>query len=290
MKTNKEHNRQSSVDHHSKAFFSGGKFTWKKSEADVWSELSAALEAKPAGRSLRLNFKSASWAIAASFLILIGIGTFMRFYQVSIHTPAGIHQLAELPDGSTINLNAASSLKYYPYWWKFNREIRFEGEAYFEVQKGKKFSVISKNGSTQVLGTTFNIFSRNEIYKVTCLTGSVKVTSKTKACVVLKPNSKAQIQSNGQIEVIQNIETFPEISWKNNLFLFTAVPIREVFYEIERQFGVTIKTNVSSYALYTGNFSKQPDVEEILSYVCPALGLNYSRKSAKEYVIFQANE
>lgn len=289
MTTNKEH-KTTSVDQHSKDFFAGGKFAWEKSEAEVWSNIESIIDSKPAGRSLKHNFRITTWAVAASFLILIGVGSFMRFFQITVETPAGKHQLATLPDGSTIDLNAESTLKYNPYWWQFQREIRFEGEGYFEVQKGKKFSVLSNKGITQVLGTTFNIFARNEVYKVTCLTGRVKVTSKTKDSVVLKPNSKAEIQTNGSIAVQHNIETYPEISWKNNIFLFTAVPMREVFYEIERQFGITIKTNVNNYALYTGNFSRDLDVEEILSYVCPALGLDYTRKSAKEYVIFQRKE
>ena len=288
MKQNKEHRRD--ADQHSKAFFAGGKFTWEKSKDEVWSTIESKLDAKPARRSLRVNFKAISWAVAASILLLIGAGTFMRFYQIKVETPAGKHQLAQLPDGSSINLNAESSLKYHPYWWRFNREIEFEGEGYFEVEKGKKFTVISTKGTTQVLGTSFNIFARNEVYKVTCITGSVKVTSKTNDSVVLKPNSKAEIKVNGSISVQHNIETYPEIAWKNNIFLFTAVPIREVFYEIERQFGITIKTNVDSYALYTGNFSRDLDAEQVLSYVCPALGLDYSRTSAKEYVIFQQKE
>lgn len=288
MNKNKEH--INNVDQHSKAFFAGGKFTWEKSKEDVWSNIESKLDPKPAGRSLTVNFKALSWAVAASLLVLIGIGSFTRFYQVTIETPAGKHQLAELPDGSTINLNAESTVHYHPYWWRFNREIKFEGEGYFQVQKGKKFTVISAIGTTQVLGTKFNIFARNEVYKVTCLTGSVKVTSKTNDSVVLKPNSKAEIKSNGSISVQHNIETYPEISWKNNIFLFTAVPIREVFSEIERQFGITIKANVNSYALYTGNFSRDLNVDEVLSYVCPALGLDYNRTSANEYVIFQQKE
>lgn len=290
MKTNKEH-KPINADQHSKEFFAGGSFTWKKSSAEIWSELSSKIDAKPAGRSIKINYKATTWAVAASFLVLLGFASFMKFYTVTIQTPNAKHQLATLPDGSTINLNADSKLSYHPYWWRFSREINFEGEGFFEVEKGKKFSVTSANGQTQVLGTSFNIFSRNEVYKVTCITGSVKVTSKTKDSVVLKPNSKAEIQRNGSILVHQNIETYPEISWKNNIFLFTAVPIREVFYEIERQFGIRIKTDrLDKHALYTGNFSRELDVEEVLNYVCIAVDLNFSKSSAKEYVISEQNK
>ena len=290
MKNQKEHNQLIAVDRQSKAFFSNGTFQWKKSELAIWGHIESVISEQPAARSLTFNFKSTVLAIAASILLITGIGSFLRFYTTKITTTAGQHQLVELPDGSTVNLNAESTIQYYPYWWRFNRHVKFEGEGLFNVQKGKKFTVSSPLGTTEVLGTSFNIFSREEIYKVTCLTGSVRVTSKTKNQVILKPNSKAEVQANGKIHVQHNIDTYPEISWKKNIFLFTATPVMEVFYEIERQYGVTIKTKFNSSALYTGNFTKQQDVEEILGYVCPALGLKYMKKSATEYFVTQQNE
>lgn len=290
MKRNKEHRTLSAVDHQSKAFFAGGKFTWAKDEAEIWAILETRIDAQPKGRTLTHNFSITQLAIAASFAVLIALGSFIRFYTIQIETSAGQHQLVELPDHSTVNLNAQSTITFNPYWWKISRNVKLEGEGFFEVEKGKKFTVLSYKGTTQVLGTSFNILSRDSVYKVTCITGSVKVKSNLGFETILKPNSKAEIQPNGKINVISNIETLPEISWRNNIFLFTASPIREVFYEIERQYGVKITSEVDNYSLYSGNFTKDQNVEEILQYVCPALGLKYIRKSAKEYLIIQNNE
>jgi len=158
------------------------------------------------------------------------------------------------------------------------------------VEKGKKFTVISSKGTTRVLGTSFNIYSREEVYKVTCITGSVKVRSETGSEVILKPDSKAEIDADSKINVKTGIETFPEISWKKNIFLFYASPILQVFSEIERQYGVEIEAPADNITLYTGNFSKNQKVEEILNYVCPALGLKYIQKSSVEYIIIRENE
>ena len=290
MKQNKEHIDLTSVDRQSKAFFAGGKFSWKKSEADIWANIEDQIDAKPKGRSLFLNFTFSKWAIAASLVILFSIGSLMRFHSVKIETTSGQHTVAELPDQSKVNLNAQSSLIYYPLWWKINRLVKLEGEGFFEVEKGKKFTVSSTKGITEVVGTSFNIFSREGIYKVTCVTGSVKVKSRLGFEALLKPNSKAEIQPNGKINVLSDIETFPEISWKKNIFLFTASPVLQVFNEIERQYGVNIETKIEEYSLYTGNFTKDQNVEEILEYVCPALGLKYIRKSSGQYLIIQNNE
>ena len=290
MKQKKEHINLDAVDRQSKAFFSRGTFRWEKSEAEIWSILEGKIDAQPQGRSLTLNFTLTKWVVAASILILFATGSFLRFYSVNIKTPDGQHLVAELPDQSIVNLNAHSSLTYYPFWWSITRIVKLEGEGFFEVQKGKKFTVISLKGSTQVVGTSFDIFAREEIYKVTCVTGIVKVKSKAGFEALLRPNCKAEIQPGGKINVLKNIETYPEISWKQNVFLFTASPVFQVFREIERQYGVHIEAKVDDYSLYTGNFNKDQNVEEILEYVCPALGLKYIRKSAGEYLIIRKDE
>jgi transmembrane sensor len=290
VKQEKEHIDLNAVDQKSKAFFTGGKFHWEKSTADVWVNLESQIDAQPKGRSLKFNFSLSKWAVAASIVVIFSLGSFLRFYTIKIETPAGQHLLAELPDHSKVNLNAQSSLTYHPYWWKISRTVKLEGEGFFEVEKGRKFTVESAKGITQVMGTSFNIFAREEVYKVTCLTGSVKVKSNTGFEAILKPNSKAEIQANGKINVSANIETYPEISWKKNIFLFTASPVLKVFKEIERQYGVNIETKINDYSLYTGNFTKDQNVEEILEYVCPALGLKYIRKSSGKYLIIQEDE
>ncbi len=290
MKENTEHMELSAIDQQSRTFFSGGKFSWSRSQADIWLALEAKVDAQPAGRSLRFSFNFSKIAVAASILIFFSVVGFLRYYSIKVETSAGQHQLAELPDHSKAELNADSKITYYPYWWRVSRIVKLEGEAFFEVEKGRKFTVNSTKGTTQVLGTTFNILSRDEVYKVTCISGSVKVKSEKGSEVILSPNSKAEIDNKGKINVLTGIETYPEISWKKNIFLFTATHLQKVFYEIERQYGVKIEAPVDNSILYTGNFSRDKNVEETLNYICPALGLKYIRKSNVQYIIMRENE
>ncbi|MBP7510121.1 MAG: FecR family protein [Prolixibacteraceae bacterium] len=285
MKEKNKDIRLSGIDEQSRKIFSGGSFVWKKSNEDIWNDMEKAIEVGSFSEIKRKSNKYSILAIAAGIAILIGITGFMRFYTKNITTIPGTHLMVMLPDKSTVNLNAESFISFKPYWWRFSRQVKFEGEGLFEVEKGKKFTVFSKLGSTTVVGTSFNIFSRDEVYRVTCISGKVRVASKENEEVLLNPDTKALVQPDGRIDVFKNIETIPEISWKNNIFLFTASPINEVFKEIERQYGVTIKANIDNYILYTGNFTKNQNVEEILSYICPALGYKYIRESNKVYQI-----
>lgn len=271
------------ADRHSKRFLKGGSFRWTKSQSEIREDLLGRIALQPLGRSIRL---SRVWYAAASITLLLGLVSFLRFYSTSIEVPAGVHQLALLPDGSQVELNASSTLSYHPFWWRVERTVQFEGEAFFEVQKGKNFKVESARGTTQVLGTSFNIFSRELVYRVTCASGKVRVSSPTNQ-VVLLPNSRAQVLPDGQIDVQSQLDLNPDLSWRNNLFLFTATPLAEVFREIERQYAVTIQMQVDSSDLYTGNFTRSQKIEEVLSFVCPAAGLTFKKESDNLYLVLK---
>jgi len=290
MKDQNLHNDLSKVEEQSKAFFSSGTFRWEKSSDEIWEEMQSAIS-EHEGRVIVFRSRTFSYAIAAIFIFLIGMGGFFRFYSKTINVPAGEHQLVELPDGSSVQLNAQTEISYNPYWWKINRNVRFNGEAFFKVQKGKRFSVISDQGITEVLGTSFNVFSREDNYKVTCVTGSVKVTSKTMKEVTLLPDSRATVLPGGGIKVEKNITTMPDISWKDNYFQFTGVPFNMVINEIERQYNLEILVDEPVNDNFTGNFKRQENIDNVLKYVCLPLGLSYTKVSDNTYEIRRnANE
>lgn len=70
-----------------------------------------------------------------------------------------------LPDGSVVRLNSVSRLSYKPLGWYFSRSAELSGEAFFEVEKGSKFTIYSMLGSTSVLGTSFNNVTARDFSK-----------------------------------------------------------------------------------------------------------------------------
>ena len=274
------------LEEKSTEFFSKGKISWEKSEAQVWEELSQLTqktEVKGKLVSLYTFFKYA----AAVILLLMIVSTIPFFYTKSVESLPGEHITAKLPDGSTIELNAGSHIKYYPLKWSFERKVIFEGEAFFLVQKGKKFDVQSKNGTTEVLGTSFNIYSRDKKYRVTCLTGKVKVESVTNQAVVLLPGSQAKIEK-GKLIVEKNINTDDVVGWKNNRFFFAGTPLHEVIDEIERQYGVTIKVqNELNNRNFAGNFPKKYSVEEVLDFVCKTMQVKFVKQSENVFLVVE---
>jgi transmembrane sensor len=269
-------------------FFNKGKFTWEKPKEEIWENLfSKVLIHKPV--KIFSMKRLISYGIAATIALLVGIGSFVWFWQTTIRCPAGQHLSAQLPDGSTIEMNAESSLKYFPYRWTFSRDVIFEGEGFFMVEKGKRFKVHSKFGETSVLGTSFNIYSRNDFYRVSCLTGKVRVTASNKESVILNPNQQVILKPGGELKKMEVEKADDLLSWRNNRFLFTATPFFNVAKEIERQYGISIRTEGNVNGIFTGNFDKISDVEEVLNLVCKPLGYKFVRQSERIYIILPQN-
>ena len=276
-------------DRLSNLFFSGAKISWEKSKAEVWQDLEKRLSKEDRSPELVRRFlPGKQWlALAASLVLLLSVSGFMRFYSVKAFCPQEEHTSLNLPDGSTVELNAETHLSYHPYWWFISREVKLEGEAYFNVEKGKKFKVISSHASTEVLGTTFNVFARDKDYIVTCHTGSVRLSeSITGTDVVLSPNERGYMEPSGGFSVTQLESSLASPGWTGNLIMFSSAPLRLVFEEIERQFGIVIETPEVMQQVYSGNFSLDQPVENILSLLCLPFDLEYERQTGNKYLVY----
>jgi len=271
-------------------FFSKVQVSYKKSKEEIWSELDPKLTPEITAKHSWIFHHRVSLAIAASLIILLGIAGVMRFYTTTINNPAGQHLLATLPDGSTVELNANSILSYKPYWWRFSRTVQFEGEGFFKVQKGDKFTVVSSLASTQVLGTSFNIYARNGQYQVTCHTGKVKVISKSKDEGILSPGYEAKLSLDGKVVIYKSPDMKSSISWIDNKFIFTAIPLKRVFEEIERQYNVNITMPENLNYTYTGYFTKDKSVDSVMGLVCKPFGLSFVTKSGHGFLVVPNEE
>jgi len=264
-----------------------GKITWEKSETEVWAELEKKISARPAGKSVKLRPQIVRWSVAAMVLILVGLAGVATFYTKTIESLLGDHLAALLPDGSKVELNAGSTLRYHPLTWKLQRKLTFEGEGFFNVIKGKKFMVQSNNGTTQVLGTSFNIYARNENYRVTCLTGKVSVSAAAGEKVILLPNNHVELKE-GKLVVKKMFDPERAIGWKNNQFFFAGRPLKEVIDEIERQYAVTIQLDPQlNNRNFGSNFSKKTNVEDVLDFVCKPMNLKFVKQSENVYRIVE---
>ncbi len=258
---------------------------WSQTKEDIWASTFASLPTpeKAPKQAQRATLLFTYKAVAAVALLVLSI-SFSWMYKKTVFSPIASHLQVELPDGSTVLMNAETTVSYRPLWWYIQREVNLNGEAFFKVKKGKRFAVKSNAATTSVLGTTFNIYARHDGYEVTCLTGKVRVEpTASEETILLTPHHKAVV-NDGHI-VHQIVEPAQSVAWSRSEFCFTSASLSKVLDEISRQYGVQIACKESFDERYTGNFSKKMPIEQVLNLVCLPFGINFTAINQNEYQI-----
>ena len=269
-------------------FFSNIEPQFDKTKKQVWDEITnnideGILPKTNQTTSTSLNTKI-FYAIAASLLLFLATTIMMRFYSSSEYCPEGKQMVVELPCGTKVTLQPKSTITYFPLWWSFSRKVVLVGEADFDVVKGNEFNVISPMGNTIVIGTSFKVYARDYNYMVTCFTGSVKVVAFTRISIVLNTNQCAELV-DGELKASKYTSQNQKQLNSEDTFNFKSIPLYKVLGEIEKQYNVKITSSIELRYNYTGIFSKQKSVEEVLYLVCKPYGLTFVVLSEKKYHI-----
>ena len=263
---------------------------WNKTREDVWHGFMEKIDDGQLPVTGTIRFKPYRIAMAAAITVLTGLTILFSSITKNIEVPAAEHRSLELPDHSHVQLNAKSTLSYKPFWWFVNRTVTLSGEGYFKVQPGKAFTVSSGTHHTVVLGTSFNVYSRNKDYRVTCITGKVKVANKiTGNDLTLEPGQMAVDNGSGEFTLNLKSGMDKSVSWISGKFTFTGTPLTEVLAEIGRQYDILITTAGDIDYFYSGAFNKGDSAEKILELVCKPFNLEFTRKNEKEYIITSHN-
>lgn len=198
----------------------------------------------------------------------------------TIHTPKGGEFRVILPDGTSVWLNAASSLRYPTSFADGKREVELVGEAYFEVAKVKSkwgmqpFIVKTKSQAVEVLGTHFNINAYDDDpVKTTLLEGSVKVSVATQGqrerpYRILKPREQAVVTAgNGHIQV-GRVNVANAVAWKDGYFAFENDNITEVMKAIARWYDIEVEYDGDvSDKVFGGTISRFESFEKLLETI-----------------------
>ncbi|MBD3748383.1 MAG: FecR domain-containing protein [Sphingobacteriales bacterium] len=261
----------------------------QRTKEQVWTELEAMVAQEPSVVKVR-KLTPISWQVAASVAILVCLSVLSaKYYTKSIYCAVGEQKTAMLPDGSSVSLNAKSSVSFHPFWWKFDKTVTLEGEGFFEGKHAKGFTVSSTLGEVTVLGTSFNIFARDNDYEVTCLTGKVRVKSNsTNEETIINPNEMISLKNSGSFGSKIKVDAKLALDWTNGQFIFTQIPLKKVLSEVSRRYGIAIENIDDLNQPYTGSFTQQNHIEAVLDIICKPFGLDYKKLPSGGFVIEQA--
>ncbi|MFQ9237410.1 MAG: FecR family protein [Bacteroides ovatus] len=159
-----------------------------------------------------------------------------------VNVPRGGEYQLTLSDGSKVQLNSMSSIRFPVQFAQACRLVELEGEAYFEVSKtGQPFIVQTKGMKIEVLGTTFNISAyANEEYQTTLVSGSVKVQTENGSNRILKPSEQACITSGSNQINVRNVDTAFYTSWIHGKINFKDQRLDDIMKTLARWYDMDV--------------------------------------------------
>ncbi|MEJ2901821.1 FecR family protein [Pedobacter panaciterrae] len=235
-------------------------------------------------------------AAAISFVLLsAGIVFYYNSYFkandfVIVKVPMGKTQLVTLPDGSTVWLNAASTLKY-PKKFGAKRIVYLEdGEGFFNVVHNEKvpFIVESSSLKTFVLGTSFVVKSYKSLStaSVSVVTGKVAVSNHDKQISVLTPNQEVVYNKVTHKPKTLTTKAVEKTEWNNGKVNLNGVYFEEAVLAVENAYGVKIDYDKELFknCQNTFNINAKQSLKETLDLIALIQGITYQIKE-KEVLI-----
>ena len=237
-------------------------------------------QAIPKSKSRRLSLRRSYLQYAAALIGLLVAGFFLvnNLAQVNLQTAHGEIQNFVLPDGSEVVLNASSSLRYKKSSFnKSDRILHLEGQAFFKVNEGKPFVVETAEGSVTVLGTSFDVYQRNDELIVGCKTGQVRVTDHAENSAILSPGQEVFMSSNKMKKIKKSLDKIG--TWGKGTFYYDSVQLRKILDEVERQFNAKIVCQPVGLGdqLYSGYFINT-HLDSALMSICWPLRIQYEHR------------
>lgn len=187
--------------------------------------------------------------------------------------PAGQRVQLKLQDGTSVWLNAHSTLTYPARFSGKKRHVTVSGEAYFDVAENSKkpFIVSTQDIEMKVLGTQFNVYSyaETDFIKIDLMEGSLMVYRKEspEVSVTVKPNEQIVVKNEQMyVNEIQNSDYF---LWREGIYTFENERLLDIIEKLQLYYDVRIVVNDPEIfnIKYTGKFRQRDGIDEILRII-----------------------
>lgn len=158
-----------------------------------------------------------------------------------------------LPDSTKVWLNANSSLTYDSNFAQNNRDVKLEGEAFFEVKRDEQmaFKVQMDRIEVEVLGTSFDArsYKHGATEEVVLVKGVVKILGDRVNPIILRPHEKFTFNRNNAISTVETVVSHNYTTWFGEQLTFENTSLKDVFSQLERWYNIDI---VADAAVDTG--------------------------------------
>lgn len=243
----------------------------------AWQKIESRLEERPKVIVFKRKM-TYILSVAASLLLLLGIGTFYFFrtsqdkgQTVYYANTDNVERSIVLPDSSEVILYPRATLAYEYAEKGKGRQTQLKGRAFFHVRKmhGVPFKVKTDVLEVEVLGTSFLVDVEQKAKAgVYVKTGKVRVEASEKE-VVIEANEKAELK-NGVLQAgtIRNPQDLFEED--GQALVFDATPITEVVKVIAEKTGIQIdlEEGLEKNLITTRIDLSESDIAGELAFLC----------------------
>lgn len=186
----------------------------------------------------------------------------------TLFTKRGGQYKLQLPDGTKVWLNAASSITFPTYFDGETRKVSVTGEAYFEVAKNaaQPFVVQVNQMHITVLGTHFNInaYSDEPDARTTLLEGAVRITA-GRYMAVLAPGQQARVAKEKALTIVDDVNVEDVVAWKNGYTVFENADIATIMRQVARWYDVEVVfEGEMPVRHFVGGISRNSSLQELL--------------------------
>ena len=241
----------------------------------------------------RVNSYRRWWAAAVliPFIFLCGsvwfladkVGLFSETEYAELVVPCGEQMRVVLQDGTIVQLNSDTRLKYPKKFGIFNRTVELWGEGYFEVAKdpSKPFQVEMNGASITVLGTHFNVKADAESDDITAtlVEGSIRFEG-AKQNIVMTPNQQLTFSRSTNKVDVKEIDTETFTAWKDGLLKYKSIPFIELIENLKDIYQVEIRIDDEILAdpsiTVSGTFDQKQSIEQILKVISCSLPVQWT--------------
>lgn len=208
--------------------------------------------------------------------------------------PYGKQTFLQLPDGTTVHINAGSRLSFPSKFSGTKREVYLVGEALFDVEKNKQkpFIVHTQDMDITVTGTEFNVsaYVNDDFTQTVLVSGLVQVSKNTlfsKKTEIVPGECASFNKTTGEINT-SKVNANNITSWVKGYLIFEEEPASNVFVKLERFYDkeIAVGRGVQEFS-FSGKLNLSEDLDKVLETISFASSVRVvkSNRNKNKYII-----
>lgn len=259
--------------------------------SNLWNRIRQAEQVEPRSNESH-GARYLLWYGAAAVAFLVVIGSVFWESPVSpveYRTAFGETRSITLPDSSTVILNSNSVLRLKSSWESASpREVWLDGEAFFSVihkKNNQPFTVKTEEDvAIEVLGTTFNVYHRDET-KVVLNTGRIQLSLPTvQADEKVMMNPGELVEYNEKKYVKRLVDPKMYTAWTQNNLVLDRTSLREMLHLIKDNYGIEVEVKESLLDQTISGSMPVTDSEALMHQIAKAFQLKLVIEDGRYYM------